>query len=354
MHLNKFYSKWALPVFCILLTAGVIVVTQLYLGSQLREPNEPVKEELTDREKQLLGAEADVSKWLLGIASGALVGLVGLRLKNPGEGTLTTVVPMSAYSFLLLSIYGGFLSFESTLDILRRGPLVYVYADQFKYPVLIQFWSLVAALALLAVWFFPGTKKTMVLAIVTAIFCASNARAQETDRPKCVQTWYQDRLHAPTESGDLALSLLRKVEVQPNAKPIKTCIDADSVMDQLRFSSFDSGKKDTVVEFNSYLKNLSDELNHPDLSMSDVVAKIVDLMSPWDKPVAVLAVRSDKGTYQIILNAAQVGITNWARRLVPGTYRIRVVKDLRVVYSSNGLSLAPGENRTIDIDNLPQ
>jgi hypothetical protein len=161
-------------------------------------------------------------------------------------------------------------------------------------------------------------------------------------------------LHVGTESGDVASSLLRKIEVQPNARPIKTCIDVDSVMDQLRFSSFDSGKHDTLVEFNSYLKNLSDELNHPDLSMSDVVAKIIDLMSPWDKPVAVLAVRSDKGTYQIILNATQVGITNWARRVVPGTYRIRVVKDLRVVYSSNGLTLAPGENRTIDIDNPPQ
>jgi hypothetical protein len=208
---------------------------------------------------------------------------------------------------------------------------------------------------LLAVWFFSLEKRTLAIALALSACCAGgDARAQGTERQDCVRAWYGDRLHAPTESGELALSVLHKIEGQPKAVPMKTCIDADSVMDELRFASFSSGKKDTVTEFNRYLTNLGEELNHPDLSLSDVVVKAIDIMSPWDKPVAVLAVRSDKGTYRIILNASEVGITNWARRLLPGTYRIRVVKDLRVVYTSDALLLGAGENRTIDIDNLPR
>jgi hypothetical protein len=75
-------------------------------------------------------------------------------------------------------------------------------------------------------------------------------------------------------------------------------------------------------------------------------------MSPWDRPVGVLSVRSSKGTFQILLNAAEVGLTNWSARLVPGTYRIRIVKDLKVVYSSNDLQIAANETKIIDLDPL--
>jgi hypothetical protein len=352
MRHNKIH-RWLAPlIFWGVLIVGSVLITSFYSHSQVTAPNEPLAEEPGDRQKQLMSAEGEMSKWLLGLASAALAGLIGLRLKNPGDDGLMEIVPMSAYAFLVLSLYGGFLSYEATLDILRRGPLRYLYGDQFRFPVLVQFWSLVIALILLAVWLFGRKPKAVALAAVLAVFFAGTANAQEIDRQKCVESWYQDRLHVSNSSGDLALGVLQKIEKEPNAKPIRTCLDVDLVLDRLRFAAVNSGKKDTEPEFASYLKTLADELSHPELSMSDVVHSIIDLMSPWDRPVGVLSVRSSKGTFQILLNAAEVGLTNWSARLVPGTYRIRIVKDLKVVYSSNDLQIAANETKIIDLDPL--
>ena len=47
-----------------------------------------------------------MSKWLLGLASGALAAVAGLRLKDPGNEEVISVLPMISFAFLLFSLYG--------------------------------------------------------------------------------------------------------------------------------------------------------------------------------------------------------------------------------------------------------
>jgi hypothetical protein len=293
-----------------------------------------------------------MSKWLLGLASGALAGLIGLRLKDPENNDLVGNVPMAAYAFLLLSLYGAFLFYDATVDIFRRGPLTYLYGDQCKFPVLVQFWSLIAALVLLGAWLLrPKTRVAMLLLFLIAGLVPST-KAQELDTKSCLQKWYKDRLGTNDASVTTALSVIHKIQSQPHAKPPKTCVDIDSVLDQLRFSAIDSGKLDNRPGFDAYLKTLEDELSHPDLSTSDIVHSVIDIMSPWDQPLAVLSIRASSGTYRILLNATEVGVTPWTRRLKPGIYSIRIVKDLRAAYSADDLTLTADETKVIDVDKL--
>ncbi len=88
--------------------------------------------------------------------------------------------------------------------------------------------------------------------------------------------------------------------------------------------------------------------------MSDVVHSIVDIMAPWDQPLGVLSVHSSKGTYSILINGSPVGLTNWSRRLLPGTYRIRVAKDYKAVFAENHFIVTAGETKVIDVDGLAQ
>lgn len=47
-----------------------------------------------------------MSKWLLGLASGALAVVAGLRLKDSGNEDVISVLPMISFVFLLFSLYG--------------------------------------------------------------------------------------------------------------------------------------------------------------------------------------------------------------------------------------------------------
>jgi len=340
-------------LFLVILLLGIPLTTAGYRLSRLSAPNEPTEETLTDRHKQLASAEGDMSKWLLGLASGALASLIALRLKDPDNEGLLSAAPMTAYAFLIISIYGAFLSYEATIDILQTGPLVYMYSDQFRFPVLVQFWSLFVALIFLAVWIFrPNIGKAAIPVAVLLFWCIPAANAQAVDLNKCAADWYADRLPKESASPDLAMSVLQKLEKQPGAKDIASCVDADAVLDRLRLAASQSDDSTLREHFGKYLEALADELSHPGLSMSDVVHAVVQLMSPWDSPVGVLSVRSSKNTFTILIDAKVVGITNWCQRLAPGTYRIRVARNLTAVYSEDHFTLAAGDNKVIDVDKL--
>jgi hypothetical protein len=338
-------------LFLGIILIGVLAITLAYRASQTTSPPEPVNEEVTERFKQLTQAHSEMSKWLLGLASGALAGLIGLRLKDPTNENLVEKTPMAAYAFLVLSLYGAFLSYEAAINVLRFGPLAYVYGDQFKFPVLVQFWSLIIAVTLLGVWLFRPRKAALVLFMVMA-GCVPEAKAQEFSAKPCIQNWYKDRLGSSEAPADRAIDVLRKIEKKPEARKVKSCVDVESVLDELRFSSVQAGKPDTSAGFDSYLAGLDDELNHPGLTASAIVHSIIELMSPWDESLAVLSVRARNGTYQILLNATEVGLTNWTRRLKPGTYTIRVVRNFKVAYSSDSLTLGADESKVIDLDKL--
>jgi hypothetical protein len=347
-------GKSSLLIFIGILVVGVIATTIAYRYSQVEPPNEPANEEMTLRYEQLASAQGEMSKWLLGIASGALAGLVGLRLKDPQNDALVGKAPMAAYAFLIISLYGAFLSYDATVNILRLGPLTYLYGDQFKFPVLVQFWSLIVALVLLGMWLFrPRTRGVMLLLFLTAV-SVPRTNAQELHTKQCVQDWYKDRLKATQEPAAVALDVLNKIERQPGAKAAKTCVDLKSILDRLRFAAIESGNADTQPGFDAYLKALGDELSNPDLSMSEVVHSIIQLMSPWDQQLAVLSIRGSNGTYQILINAKQVGVTPWTRRMSPGTYSIRVVRDFQAAYSSDALQLIAGNTTLIDLDKPKQ
>jgi hypothetical protein len=332
---------------------GLIVITIAYRASQMMTPNAPSDEVLSDRQRLLLASVSEMSKWLLGLASGAIAAVAGLRLKEANNRDVISVLPMIAYAFLLLSLYGAFLSYDATINILRLGPLNYSYGAQLEFPVLVQFWTLVLGLSFLGLWLFRRNAVPAVALLVLMSFLAVPAHAQAAaDLSRCTEGWYKDRLKISPPTSGLAVAVLEKLEHRPGARQITNCIDADSVLDQIRFASTQADDQDASVNFEKYLTALNEELAYPGLGTSDVVLAVMKIMSPWEMPLGVLSIHSSKNTYNILLNTSLVGITNWARRLQPGTYRIRVIRHLDSVYSDNSLTIKANETKDIDLDKL--
>jgi len=124
------------------------------------------------------------------------------------------------------------------------------------------------------------------------------------------------------------------------------------VLDLLRFASAAAGGDDTLPGFSKYAASLGDELDHSGLSMSDVVRKVVGLMSPWDKPFGVLSIKATKAKYRVLLDGMEVGLTTWISRIQPGVHQVYAVRAGKTAYSNTMLKLTAGDRIEIDLDQL--
>jgi hypothetical protein len=350
MRITKRRRKWSVLSFLAILTLGMLGTTLAYRRTQLVGPSNLIDEKLSDRHKELISTELELAKWLLGIASGSLAAIVGIRLRNEKSGDLFDFIPMIAYGFLLTSLYGGFLSYQATLNVLRLGPLDYLYGNQMQFPILIQFWSLIAGLILLSVWLFRRNSKIVIAALILFCCCSSPAPAAAVGEQQCLQHWSKDRGLRLESEEDVVVDLLHRLGRVKDAKTIKNCADIEVILDTLRFDSTLAGNEDTSTAFNRYVKSIDSELSHTELSSSDVVQALVKLMAIWDKPFGVLSVRSSKGPFTVLIDGVERGFTNWLGRLEPGLHRIRVMAKGVVVYTSDNLAISEGSTKEINVD----
>jgi hypothetical protein len=336
--------------FLAVLTVGLLGTTMAYRGTELLGPSNVIDEKLSDRHKELIGTELELAKWLMGIASGSIAAIVGIRLRSEKSDDIFDFIPMIAYAFLMNSLYGGFLSYQATLNVLRYGPLNYLYGSQLQLPILVQFWSLIVGLMLLSVWLFRRKNKIIVASLILLSCCAAPVRSANVDEKQCVAHWTQDRKLDAELNQQLLLELIHSVGSIKDAKPIRSCQDIEIVLDTLRFDSALAGNADTSAAFNSYLKSIQSELSSPDLGTSDIVQGLVKLMAIWDKSFGVLSVRSSKGPFTVLIDGEEMGFTNWIGRLKPGPHRIRVTAKGCVAYASDSYVISADDSKEINVD----
>src|ERR1700675_170229 len=109
MRITELRSKWPTIAFLTILSLGLLATTIAYKTTTTIDPGPIIDELLTERHKELIATESELSKWLMGIASGTIAAIVGIRLRSEKTGDLFDFIPMVAYAFLLNSLYGGFL-----------------------------------------------------------------------------------------------------------------------------------------------------------------------------------------------------------------------------------------------------
>jgi hypothetical protein len=331
----------------LVLIVGFTLVTTFYWSLQTQAPKHRAEEQLTDRHKELIRDEGDLCKWLFGLASGALAGLLGMVLKEPARRDLLDIVPMTAYGLLLLSLYGAFLYYTATAQILRFGPLDYFFADQYWFPILIQFWSLIAALVLLAIWMVRRKTPSILATILLLGVILPSGHAQADSQRDCAAAWFKDRLAAAND-GRLAESVLGRLQSRSGNHKIRSCTEVSSVLDTLRFAASKAGKADSASDFTEYLSAMEEELTNSGLGFSTVVDYVIKGMAIWDAPFGVLEVKALKGRCIILLNGDEVGFTNWIGRLKPGNYRLRIVRQGTVLFSSDKVRIEAGATESIN------
>jgi hypothetical protein len=343
-------------VFVGLLVLGFLAATTSYRTLQTAAPAHDIAHiDLTEAQKKLLESRDSMSKWLLGLAYGALAGLLGLRFKDQNSLQLDTTLPMAACGLLVLSLYGAFLFQDSMMFSLSKGPIYHIYGSLMDFPLQMQFWTLVAALILLALWLFrPPKKYTVTLSVFLALSFAARAQDQASVGSVCLSDWEKGREMRLTQTGRAtAAAILEKLAQRAGLRSPAPCDYTMSLLDELRWDAYVVKQDDSTKAMESYLKTIDQELRKPGLSMGEVVTKLVTISQVWRGASGLLIVESQTKGTPILLDGTEAGMTTGERRLAPGTYSVDVVRGGRTVYSNRKVRIEDGKECRIDIDARP-
>jgi hypothetical protein len=110
--------------------------------------------ELSERDRAYVDRYTDLSKWLITLSYALLAGVATKSVKDKDD-SLSRSMPFSiGIGLLVLSLYAGFLSYQSVLIVLSSKPLWMLRSRLTSFPVATQLWLLSAATAFLAFAFF--------------------------------------------------------------------------------------------------------------------------------------------------------------------------------------------------------
>jgi hypothetical protein len=116
---------------------------------------------LTERDRSYVDRYTDLAKWLIGLSYALLVAVASRRFSGRDEALFRSLPFTLGVGLLILSLYCGFLSYQSILIVLSSKPLWMLRSELTSFPVAVQLWLLSGATALLAVAFFRGTDRTV-------------------------------------------------------------------------------------------------------------------------------------------------------------------------------------------------
>lgn len=325
-----------------ILGVGILTATVLFRISQTSQPpagymafcdttvaaGRPC---LTEIEKKLVESQDSLSKWLLGLAYTTLAGMLALRVKNWRSAQITSHMPMIACALLVVSLFGAFLFQIGIMFTLSNGPLYHLDTGVIWIPLLTQFWSLVAALGLLAVWLY-GPRRALQLGLVLAAAGSCSPAARATEVRQCAQQWQKDR--GFTDYPQLAAKQALLVELLAQRGKVgipSSCEFTDSILDQVRLAARGVKGSRSAAALAEYTDSLVEDLQTNAVSPEEITNALVRGLKFWEAPSALVILRASK-TDDATIDTVSC-MTPCTVRIGPGAHKIQASAAGRIIYS---------------------
>jgi hypothetical protein len=136
----------------LLFLIGIVLLTTIFRFSQISaESTRPQSDNtLTERQRTYLDRHTDLTKWLIALSYAMLGGLVSKSFGTKPDPRIGSFSCSIGIILLLLSLYAGFLSYESLLLLMANYPLSYIGSDLTAFPIGAQMILLLASTVALA------------------------------------------------------------------------------------------------------------------------------------------------------------------------------------------------------------
>lgn len=347
--------RWSFAVSLLAAIFGILCSTLVYLNLQTDASGALVlqnraKIELDDADKKLIEVRDSTSKWLLGLAVGLLPGLV-VKKSSADEPTVQDkVLPLLASALLLVSLYGFFLAQDSVAFVLSRGPQYHLYGWLSRFPILLQFWTLLAALVvLMAHWIRPSEKVSFPTLAILLAFVASPDDAHAASvtpglTKSCVQVWATSReVDLSSEEVGLASSVMARIARRADVSPSSVCDFTSAHLDQVRFEASRTATSATPFSVADALREADKDLRSTAISPGTMLERVLSISELWRKPSGLMRIEGKPSGATVLLNSRGVGLTNLDLRLVPGKYLVEVLSGGTVVMRKADVLIEDGK-----------
>lgn len=338
-----------------LLLVGVVGSTVVYRHFQGTDTEALVMQNrvvvnLSDADKKLIDVRDSTSKWLLGLAVALLPGLV-VSKKTDGETKVQTkLLPLLAGAMLITSLYGFFLAQDSLAFVLSRGPQYHLYGWVSNFPILLQFWSVLAALVVLMIhWLRTDGKVTfLTLVLLAATLHPSTDAEANVVNPQaakpCVNAWMVDRqVLLNAEQAARAASVLAGIAKRSDVSPASTCDFVSAQLDQVRWAAFRESRSSTTAAVDAVLKEMESDLRNTGMSPGELLEKLLAFGTIWRSPSGLIRLEGAPTGAIVLIDYRAVGLTNLDLRIKPGSYLVEVLVDGAVIFRKPGVTVEDGK-----------
>jgi hypothetical protein len=344
-------------IFAITMLLGMIVATLVFRHAQtlaLAHPaprsTQPYTGHVTDAQQLYIEARTATSELLFKLAFAALTALIGIEASEGARARFPQRGLFAAAGLLFTSIYAAFL-FQNGVGLCMEASLDDMFGPILAYPIVLQFWSLFAAAAIVATALFQ--KPGRIAAIITTLMAIAPRPALAAPLYRdCVTSWAAARsITLPREAAQDAEQLIGRVVARQELKVAAKdrCAVATTLLDDVRYMALRERKPAVGTAAGAALAPMLHEARvaaeSPNLSPGELVERLLSIAEVWSVASGILDIDADKPLFVIVtdrLSRPQKQFYEYTRcvlRLRPGKYNVRVAQGTRIIFD-NDIELA--------------
>jgi hypothetical protein len=348
-------------VLAVLVAAAISITSLAYRWYQVdpdgsNEGNARVAVTLTPEDHALVEARDSLSKWLLGLSVTLLPGLIVKKTKTGEFSYQQRLLPLLAGGLLVVSLYGFFLAQHSVTFVLAHGPKYLLYSKFSEFPLVVQFWSLLGAAALLiSHWAGLARGATAPLIVGVTLLMSLSSTSQAADAPRsaqesCIRAWSQSRRVALDESQvTMAATVVDGIQRRIGAKPNEeSCDFTNTQLDQLRFLAMSSGDDDPEA-FWKVLSSVNRDLSSHGAGVGVFLRSLLDSAEVWRSESGLLSIRGSLTGSHVILSGKEVGLTDLDVRISPGTYTVVIVRGGGELFRKSNVEITDNHTSMVQV-----
>ena len=326
-------------LFLLIVIVGMLGVSIYYHSVQIDPPGKVTDlfmpgHELNEAHKMLITTQSSLSKWLMGVAYGVLIGVFTLKyLKENQSDPVQGAVVVLGSAFMVISLYCGFLYFEGTAHAIAKGPMSDLYRPRVTSPLRLQFYSLLIGVLLFASRFLF---KVFLIGMVIGFFpvethtYAQSQMEPSADKNILEQEFYQylDKMYG-VELDSQSRAALTEVTYTllgkslADLEPEDVRLFAEILVSTAQFIAHEDENWTTA----KIIRALQTQNNSSGINPSDLLQGLEFDLDFWNKKTGALRIVSEIGRVEVLLDERKIGITNCVFRLETERIWLQFVKD---------------------------
>jgi hypothetical protein len=290
-----------------------------------------------DLDKAFVEQFADRIKWLETLAYAALVGTISLRWSR--ENILKHKTVSIACACLAVSLFNGYRAHDQVLQALGLHAPLMLSTRVSRLTVILQFWFLVAAIAMLASRILSVPVKALPRKELAILFLFTATSAYATGQPasssqtevnqkSCVNKWVTSRYGQTATESEINTLLTITVSAAQNEgvhpAQMAGCAFSDSILDYVANGAYGEYGNRDYDKFQEFASEVARSSRGKKFADNSFVRALWTMAEIWHQPRGLLRVESATSGDEVLVDGNRIGLTPFVCAFAPGKHQLQI------------------------------